>query len=128
MSATKRKLARNVWLPTYYKFYPVGSVPEPEHAKLITNPNAWDEEPNTETVATADEGDQGEAQGSEPPNRIYDTGVAPAKPDYASWSKADLEAEINARNDAGDGTDWIVPKGRNKSDFVAALEADDANR
>lgn len=45
---------------------------------------------------------------------------------YAKLSKADLQAEIDRRNEEREDDEQIVRKGANKPDLVAALEADDA--
>lgn len=53
--------------------------------------------------------------------------LRPAAPSpYAGMKRADLEAEITARNDGRDVADRIPATG-NKPDLVAALTADDAN-
>lgn len=47
---------------------------------------------------------------------------------YGAFSKGDLEAEVARRNEGRDEADLIVVGGRgNKSDLIAALEADDGN-
>lgn len=47
--------------------------------------------------------------------------------DYNSFNKADLQVEVDARNEDRDEDDKIVVAGKGtKADLVAALEADDA--
>lgn len=46
--------------------------------------------------------------------------------DYSKLKVADLQAEIDARNEGRAEEGQIVPDGDKKADLVAALEADDA--
>lgn len=64
------------------------------------------------------------------PERTTDDGVEPVTKPYAEWTKAELEGEIEARNDAaGDDEPQIeVEAPRNKPELVAALQADDVRR
>jgi len=49
----------------------------------------------------------------------------PDNKDYGSWKGDQLIAEVKRRNDSRDDEAKIVPDGKKKADFVAALEADD---
>lgn len=75
-------------------------------AKKITNPDAW---------VGGDAGGSADAGGDDEP-----------KP-YSEWLKADLEAEVDRRNEgrSDDGLIEVEAPG-NKPDLIAALEADDA--
>ncbi|NUO57317.1 MAG: hypothetical protein HOV78_11675 [Hamadaea sp.] len=78
-------------------------------SKAITNPAAW-----------AD-GDVDQVDGSE------DGGEGDGPKPYSKWLKADLEAEVDRRNEGREDDDLIeVDEPGNKPELVAALEADDA--
>ncbi|GAA1138353.1 hypothetical protein [Nocardioides aquiterrae] len=64
------------------------------------------------------------------PEKTTVDGVEPVARPYGEWLVKELQAEVEARNDAaGDDEPQIVvePPG-NKPELVAALEADDARR
>ncbi|HET6816881.1 MAG TPA: hypothetical protein VFH66_06605 [Mycobacteriales bacterium] len=44
---------------------------------------------------------------------------------YSKQKVADLQAEIDRRNEGRDEADQIAPEGEKKADLIAALEADD---
>ncbi len=77
--------------------------------KAIKNPKAWDD---------YEEPDSGESASDSDP----DPEVKP----YPKWKKADLEAEVESRNEGRAEDDLIVVEGKGTvADLAAALEADD---
>jgi hypothetical protein len=52
--------------------------------------------------------------------------VAPDNSDYSEWSGKQLQAEVKRRNKDRAEENKIVPDGRSKADFAAALERDDS--
>lgn len=84
-------------------FQPGDDVPS-WAAKLIDNPDAW-----VDGAPAADDGDADEDSAS-----------------YSEWLKADLEAEIDRRNEDRDEAGLIVvAEPGNKPQLIEALEADD---
>lgn len=98
MAGKAARLARHVVVQR--TAYAPGDKPTAAHAKLITNPKAWD--------------------GGKPPSAGDDSGSG----GYESLKLDELKAEIATRNAGRSDEDQILANG-NKADLVAALEADD---
>jgi hypothetical protein len=80
--------------------------------KKITNRSAW--------ADTADADADGDGDADDPDEEV--------KP-YAKWLKADLEAEVTARNEGREDDALIVVGGTGKvADLAAALDADDVKQ
>jgi hypothetical protein len=97
--------------------YPEGTKVSDEVAEQITNPDVWaddgDGQPDPDPDSTPDPGDPGPAP-AEPP-----------LPSYKGVVKADLQKEIDKRNEGRDEEHLIKPEADKVAALVAALEADD---
>jgi len=102
-----RKLAAYVHIGG--RSFAPGEAPPKEYADQITNPNAWVGGGGADDAASSGDGGQ---ESEETP--------------YSKRTKAELQEEIDRRNEGRDDEDLIEPEGTKNADLVAALEADDA--